>query len=98
MSRWRSLAILACLLTIVVAALRFGLPTWLLTQSDPTRNALEALSWLAGIGAVLLLIGPVIWKWLKPLPRANKSHDQASIDLLAGRALYTINGHLPAVV
>lgn len=44
----------------VWALLRFGVPIWLTDKEHPARPVLEALSWIAGIGGLVVAVGALV--------------------------------------
>jgi hypothetical protein len=46
--------------TGVWAVLKFGVPAWLTDDKNPVRPVLEALSWIAGIGGLMIAIAALV--------------------------------------
>jgi hypothetical protein len=50
---------------VVWAVLRFGVPVFLTDEHHPVRPPLEALSWIAGIGGLVVAVVRCWWRRVK---------------------------------
>lgn len=81
--RWRRAAVAlagACALGWLMS--RTGPPGWLAADKGPERNVVEALGWLAGIAAFLLLVAQLVSAWMRSR-RVDVTATEPSLDTLA---------------